>query len=117
MEVKIIINEKFKLIFIFTLIFSILMINAVYASDNENIISDSLSEDIELNDCSTIDLNEANEENLKEGSVGDDFKTVQGLIDKAKDGDSIYLENRTYKGNGTPIYINKNLNIYGFNND
>ena len=35
------------------------------------------------------------------------------LVDDANDGDSIYLQDKAYAGNGTPIYINKSLTIYG----
>ena len=49
-----------------------------------------------------------------EADQEEDFSYVQSLIDNAKDGDSIILKNKTYKGNGTPISINKNLNLYGY---
>ena len=50
-----------------------------------------------------------------EGNLTDKkFDAIQVLIDDAESGDSIYLENRTYVGDGNPIKINKDINIYGF---
>ena len=49
-----------------------------------------------------------------EGNLTDEkFDAIQVLIDDADSGDSIYLENRTYVGDGNPIKINKDINIYG----
>ena len=43
------------------------------------------------------------------------FDTIQKLIDESGSGDSIYLENQTYFGDGTPISIKKDISIYGSN--
>ena len=43
----------------------------------------------------------------------DSFETIQNLVDDASDGDSIYLESKNYVGNGSSIYIRKNIEIYG----
>ena len=43
----------------------------------------------------------------------DSFETIQSLVDDAGDGDSIYLESKNYVGNGSSIYIRKNIEIYG----
>ena len=77
--------RKSKFLFIFILLFSILIINAAYAEGSET-----------------------------EGNLTDEkFDAIQFLIDDAGSGDSIYLENRTYVGDGNPIIINKDINIYG----
>lgn len=76
---------KFGLIFIFTVIFSILLLGGVYA------------EDMGVNGTQ----NDSN------------FDAIQNLIDSTSSGDSIYLENKTYQGNGSAITINKDINIYG----
>ena len=43
------------------------------------------------------------------------FNSIQDLVDSANPGDSIYLEDITYAGNGSAVIINKNLTIYGSN--
>ena len=68
------------------LVFSILLVNVVYAQDN-----------------STANLSEST----------DDFGSIQVLIDNAKSGDSICLDDKTYLGNGSAITINKDISIYG----
>ena len=37
------------------------------------------------------------------GSNVNNFDNIQKLIDESSSGDSIYLENQTYFGDGTPI--------------
>ncbi|MBO6104952.1 MAG: hypothetical protein J6O99_03530, partial [Methanobrevibacter sp.] len=115
-------DNGWKLVFTFIL-FAILAINTVSAS-NELISSEDLSNDLNNNDINLlaneenylknneIDLQSSEENSLKDEN--DDFNSIQKLIDNSNDGDSIYLENITYKGNGTPIKVNKNLNIYGY---
>ena len=73
------------MILLLILIFSILLMNTVYAENN-------------LTDNSTL---------------SDDFSSIQCLIDNANPGDSIHLENKTYEGNGNSIKIDKDINIYG----
>ena len=68
------------------LIFSILLVNAVYAQDN-----------------STADFL----------TSGDKFDSIQDMIDNAQTGDSIQLDDKTYLGNGSAITINKDISIYG----
>lgn len=54
------------------------------------------------------------EDSNETGNIAnDDFESIQDLIDNANDGDSIYLENKTYQGNGSPITVSKSINIYG----
>ena len=55
----------------------------------------------------------AQEDNSTMNVTNDDFESIQVMIDNAKPGDSIYLENKTYYGNGTPIVVDKSINIYG----
>ena len=85
----------FKVLLVFTLILSIVMINGVYAEDNQTLSS--------FDDDSLI----------TEIDNSSDFGSIQKLIDKSNPGDSIYLENKTYNGNGTAITINKDISIYG----
>ena len=66
---------KSNVIFIFILFFSILLVNAVYAVDIEGNQTDN------------------------------SFDSIQVLIDNAKSGDSIYLQEKTYESNGTAINI------------
>ena len=49
------------------------------------------------------------------GSNVNNFDNIQKLIDESSSGDSIYLENQTYFGDGTPISIKKDISIYGSN--
>lgn len=107
-----------KLIFILSIL-SILLLNTVYATDmalNEDDGPILNSEDCIILEDETQDL--ANEDSNYPDKLmadsEDDFESIQNLIDNSKEGDSIYLENKTYKGNGTPININKNLTIYGY---
>ncbi len=72
-----------NVIFIFILFFSILLVNAVYAEDIEGNQTDN------------------------------SFDSIQILIDNAKSGDSIYLQEKTYESNGTVINIDKDISIYG----
>ena len=81
-------KSNFNLIILITVIFSILLINTVYAED--------------------VDINE----NLTD--INDNFNDVQKLIDNAKPGDSIKLKKGTYVSDGTPIKISKNISIYGY---
>ena len=67
--------------------FSILLIGTVYAED----IDDNMT------------------------ATDDSFESIQNAIDDSDPGDSIYLENKTYFGNGTNIKINKDISIYGSN--
>ena len=76
---------KFNIILLFILFFSILIIGTVYAEDS----------------------------NGTDTSTDDSFDSIQVLIDNAKSGDSIYLENKTYSSNGSAVKINKDINIYG----
>ena len=90
----IIINKsKFFLSVIFTLFFSILLISTVSA------------EDFSVNNTVTAD------DNSLDDAVG--FDSIQKMIDNAGSGDSIYLDDEIYTTNGSPITINKNINIYG----
>lgn len=75
------------LILLFAAIFSILLLNGVYAEDN--VINTTQSDDT--------------------------FDSIQGLIDNATSGDSIYLDDKTYQGNGSAITLNKDISIYGLN--
>lgn len=115
---------SWRLIFIIS-VFSILLLNAVSATDdgilNENSLPDHPENSIALNENGNILSENANDKetesiemktNLKSSNEG--FDAIQKLIDDANDGDSIYLENENYKGNGTPIQVNKSVNIYGF---
>ena len=107
--------EKLKLIFILSIL-SILLLNTVYATDdmalneNNDPIRSNENNDLIGNNENYITLED---ENLNEGN-DDGFESIQKLIDNSNAGDSIYLENKTYKGNGTPINLNKNLTIYGY---
>ena len=44
---------------------------------------------------------------------GDTFKDIQDKIDESNDGDTIYLNGKTYIGNGTQITLNKSITIDG----
>ena len=108
---------KWRLIFLI-IIFSILLINAVSATDDVNLDENSLSDydenSIELSENGNDIEIEAIHINPNLKSDDDNFDTIQKLIDEANDGDSIYLGNKNYKGNGTPIKVNKSINIYGY---
>lgn len=97
---------KLRLIFILSIL-SILLLNTVYATEdmalneNDNPIGSN-------ENCIMLEEDNLNEDN------DDGFESIQKLIDNSNAGDSIYLENKTYKGNGTPIKVNKNLTIYGY---
>ena len=97
---------KLRLIFILSIL-SILLLNTVYATEdmalNEN--DDPIGSN---ENCIMLEEDNLNEDN------DDGFESIQKLIDNSNAGDSIYLENKTYKGNGTPIKVNKNLTIYGY---
>ena len=71
------------------------MFNTVYATDNET----QLSSDIEG------DFGEVDNQS--------DFNSIQKLIDDSNPGDSVYLESKTYYGNGSAINIDKDISIYG----
>ena len=45
--------------------------------------------------------------------TGDSFDDISQAIGNAKDGDTIYLQGKTYKGKGEQIIIDKNLTIIG----
>ena len=45
--------------------------------------------------------------------TGDSFQDISQAIGNAKDGDTIYLQGKTYKGNGEKITVNKELTIIG----
>ena len=51
-----------------------------------------------------------------DGNETNDFSSIQTMIDDSNPGDSIYLENVTYSGEGVSINIDKDINIYGSNN-
>ncbi|RPF50200.1 putative outer membrane repeat protein [Methanobrevibacter gottschalkii DSM 11977] len=55
----------------------------------------------------------AEDNNVTENATNEDFQAIQILIDNANPGDSIYLENKTYQGSGSPIIVNKSVNVYG----
>ncbi|WP_410319000.1 right-handed parallel beta-helix repeat-containing protein [Methanobrevibacter sp.] len=57
----------------------------------------------------------AEDDNSKNNYNDSNFDYIQKLIDESSPGDSIYLENQTYFGEGTPISIKKDISIYGFN--
>ena len=80
---------KFKVLFLFMIIFSAFFINSVCAED--------------------IDVYQV--------ADNDDFDSIQILIDNAESGDSIFLENKTYHSNGKPIVIDKDISISGYNCD
>ncbi len=62
---------------------------------------------IMLNAVCAVDVNGSE-------TLGDDgFSSIQTLIDDAKPGDSINLENKTYYGSGSAITINKDIYICG----
>ena len=82
---------------------SMVIVNGVYAEEN---ITD------ETNISAGVDLNI--DDNVEDVQNESDFDSIQKLIDESSPGDSIYLENKTYVGNGTPITISKNISIYGF---
>ena len=121
-------HGKWKLIFILSIL-SILLISAAYATDDviieENCIAECSQDNLLINDQNDLlfkdedSITISNDRNIDmknhlKSDNDDDFGHIQKLIDDANDGDSIYLENKTYKGNGTPISISKNLNIYGY---
>lgn len=61
-------------------------------------------------------LTNSNDVNLLQNTVsvnGENFSDIQTVIDNAKDGDTIYLNNHTFKGNGTEIIVNKSITIDG----
>ena len=111
-------HGRLKLIFILSIL-SILLLNTVSATDmtlNENDGSILNSEDCIIleGEAQPLAEEESNSIDNLMADSDDDFESIQKLIDNSKDGDSIYLENKTYKGNGTPINVNKNLTIYGY---
>ncbi len=61
----------------------------------------------------TVDMKLEKTDNVGNMQNQSDFDSIQKLIDESNPGDSIYLENKTYVGNGTAITINKDINIYG----
>ena len=77
----------FKILLVFALICFILLVNIAYASDSD----------------------------INQPMADDNFDAIQSLIDDASSGDSIYLEDRTYCGNGSAVTINKDITIYGLN--
>jgi len=79
------IKTKFKIIFVFVLLLSICLANTVYAEDSA----------------------------VKETVSEDNFDSIQNLVDGANPGDSIYLQDNEYLGNGLSINIYKNITIYG----
>ena len=70
------INKNFKAFMLFLIIFSMLFVGVAYAQE----------------DNSTMNV------------TNDDFESIQVMIDNAKPGDSIYLENKTYYGNGSGFH-------------
>lgn len=78
------IKTKFKIIFAFALIFSLLLVNTVYAED-------SGSEEI----------------------TSDSFDSIQNLVDGANSGDSICLHDGEFLGNGSAVNIQKDITLYG----
>ena len=54
---------------------------------------------------------ETNETNMTASPDG--FESIQELIYNSQTGDSIQLENKTYVTDGSAIFIDKNLTIYG----
>ena len=89
MEDDIIKKFKFRIFVLLILFFLILLVNTVAAEDNLTINS----------------------------TVNGNFDSIQSMIDNAKSGDSIHLENKTYVSNGSSISINKDINIYGVDCD
>lgn len=88
-------------------------------SDCENNLN-SIQMDISEseNDLNSKQIETSNSKsNLKDSSEvsNHDFKYIQDLVDKSNSGDSIFLDNGLFKGNGSPIIINKDLNIYAEN--
>ena len=120
-------HGKWKLIFILSIL-SILLISAAYATDDvileENGIAECSQDNLLINDQNDLlfededSFTTSNDRNIDMknhlSDNDDDFGYIQKVIDDADDGGSIYLENKTYKGNGTPLNISKNLNIYGY---
>lgn len=72
---------------------------------------------VSANDANTTDIlnsDDSNEILSEEISVeGDSFKDIQDAVDSSNDGDTIYLNGKTYVGNGTQITISKSLTIDG----
>lgn len=72
---------------------------------------------VSANDENTTDIlnsDDSNEILSEEISVqGDSFKDIQDAVDSSNDGDTIYLNGKTYVGNKTQITISKSLTIDG----
>lgn len=104
-------SKKSFLILIFMYIF-IILIGAVNAADENN---DTLT----LNDdgiiCIAENLNDATDDSsLMDIQVdGTTFADIQDSIENADEGDTIYLNNVIYAGNGNAITIDKTLTIDG----
>ncbi|MDL2246570.1 DUF11 domain-containing protein [Methanobrevibacter sp. OttesenSCG-928-K11] len=68
-------------------------------------------------EASSQDLNDEDEMNIQTGNyiipAGNTFNDIQNAIFSANDGDTIYLNNLTYIGNGDNIIINKPVHISG----
>ena len=75
------------------------MINSAYAFENETQF------------CTDNDFGIKSDETT-EMQNNTNFDSIQKLINDSNPGDSIYLENKTYCGNGTAITINKDISIY-----
>ena len=89
-----------KAIFLFTLILSVLLVNVVYAEESVSNVTE-ISSDVFVGEVS------AEEETY-------DFNSIQFLIDNASAGDTIFLKDKVYSGNGSAININKDITICGY---
>lgn len=114
-----------KLFFVALLLSLILSVGAVTAQDNitfeqSNLQNDSDNPNIQddtIYDISTVceDSNEDIQSNeaVSQDFEGRNFSSIQNAIDSANEGDTVFLDGKTYYGLGVEIQVNKTLTIVG----
>lgn len=114
-----------KLFFVALLLSLILSVGAVTAQDNitfeqSNLQNDSGNSNIQddtIYDISTVceDSNEdiQSSEAVLQDFGGRNFSSIQNAIDSANEGDTVFLDGKTYYGLGVEIQVNKTLTIVG----
>ena len=114
-----------KLFLVALLLSLILSIGAVTAQDNMTFEKSSIQDvSTETNNKGTLSISdEINQQTGDETSSlgesnshnveGNNFTSIQKSIDSANDGDTVYLDGKTYNGFGDTIQVNKQLTIVG----
>ncbi|WP_458405127.1 hypothetical protein [Methanobrevibacter sp.] len=114
-----------KLFFVALLLSLILSVGAVTAQDNitfeqSNLQNDSDNPNIQddaIYDISTVcedsDDDIQSSEAVPQDFGGRNFSSIQNAIDSANEGDTVFLDGKTYYGLGVEIQVNKTLTIVG----